>query len=75
MPRYYLEIEFEQDEEAIEDGAPQEIIRIQVNDETEAKTLYDQLKPTISNRKHRAYIHVCYHSKEGNAPCERIPIL
>jgi len=75
MPRYYLEIEFEQDEEAIENGTPPEIIRMQVNDETEAKTLYNMLKPAISDRKHRAYFHICHHSKEGNAPCERIPIL
>ncbi len=75
--RKFIEIIKEQTEEQIENGEPQEQIRVEVGDET---------GPEILNRiaalragagwtveDSTARLHVCHHDDTPPAPCELIP--
>jgi len=47
------------------------MVRIEVKDEDEARSLYSQYKVLFVGRKYRVQYHVHYHSKDGkNLPCE-----
>ena len=77
MTRRFIEILKEQTEEQIANGEPQEMIRVEVGDET---------GPEILNRiaalragagwtaaESVARLHVCHHDDTPPAPCELIP--
>jgi len=66
----YLEIV-----EILEEGDELEkqplMVRIEVKDEDEARSLYPQYEVLFKGRKYKVQYHVHYHSKEGkNLPCE-----
>jgi len=75
--RKFIEIIKEQTEEQIENGEPQEMIRVEVGDETGSEILNRiaalRAGAGWTAAESVARLHVCRHDDTPPAPCELIP--